>query len=173
MSLKYALLGLLDNHPASGYELTQEFAASLERWAWHAKHSQIYPELAKLEKDGLIEVAEEGARGRKTYAITRVGREDLRQWLVQPSKRERMRSEFMLRLFLMGSLPKAQARKMIERMVAGAQSEIDAVREAMADEDPIGPDGRPEFGILAGELGLRQYQALVDWADWAIEQLEG
>ena len=46
MSLRHALLGLLAVQPATGYELAQKFDASLGT-AWHASHSQIYPELAR------------------------------------------------------------------------------------------------------------------------------
>ncbi|WP_279579818.1 PadR family transcriptional regulator [Fodinicola feengrottensis] len=68
MSLRYALLGLLADEPASGYDLARTFEISLQRWAWHARHSQIYPELNKLADEGLIDVVDEGARGRRTYA---------------------------------------------------------------------------------------------------------
>ncbi|WP_279578861.1 PadR family transcriptional regulator [Fodinicola feengrottensis] len=61
MSLRHALLGLLHDGPASGYDLTKMFESRLERFAWHARHSQIYPELNKMAVDGLVEVIEEGA----------------------------------------------------------------------------------------------------------------
>ena len=70
MSLRYAVLGLLARRPSTGYELTQTFDRSL-RTSWHARHSQIYPELAKLEAADLVEVVGHGARRSKTYAITR------------------------------------------------------------------------------------------------------
>ena len=50
MSLRHAMLGLLTLAPSNGYELTRRFDQSL-RNAWHASHSQIYPELAKLEQE--------------------------------------------------------------------------------------------------------------------------
>ena len=63
------MLGLLSQQPGTGYELTQRFDRSLTN-AWHASHSQIYPELAKLQEQGLVEVIGEGARNSRTYAIT-------------------------------------------------------------------------------------------------------
>lgn len=33
----------------------------------------------------------------------------------------------------------------------------------------LGPEG---FGQLAAEYGLRQYEAVHDWAVWAIDQLD-
>jgi DNA-binding PadR family transcriptional regulator len=82
MALRYALLGLLTAGPASGYDLTKRFDRSVG-YAWHAGHSQIYPEMAKLCAEGLVEVAEEaGPRGRKTYTITGAGLESLRAALI-------------------------------------------------------------------------------------------
>lgn len=50
-SLRYALLGLLAEEPASGYDLTKKFERMLQRYAWHAQHSQIYPELNRMAVD--------------------------------------------------------------------------------------------------------------------------
>src|SRR5688500_8244241 len=82
MSLRYALLGLLADEPASGYDLTRSFEKALRRYAWHAQHSQIYPELTRLAADGLVEIASEGARGRRVYSITEAGRTELRRWML-------------------------------------------------------------------------------------------
>ncbi|MEO2119555.1 MAG: PadR family transcriptional regulator, partial [Microbacterium sp.] len=63
MSLRYALLALLRVGPLSGYELAKQFTQSVGH-VWHAPDSQIYPELRKMEADGLVE-AEEQARGER------------------------------------------------------------------------------------------------------------
>ena len=74
MSLRFALLGLLEDGPASGYTLNLRFERSLQRFAWTARQSHIYPELNRLAEEGLIEIAEEGARDKRTYALTERGR---------------------------------------------------------------------------------------------------
>ncbi|MEV4250015.1 helix-turn-helix transcriptional regulator [Streptosporangium canum] len=38
----------------------------------------MYPELARLADEELIEPASQGIRGRRTYAITQAGRRELR-----------------------------------------------------------------------------------------------
>src|SRR4051812_50048874 len=73
MSLPHAVLGLLTLAPSNGYELTRRFDESLSN-AWSASHSQIYPELAKLEQAGLVEGGGGGGRGSRTYAATAAGR---------------------------------------------------------------------------------------------------
>ena len=51
MSLRYALLGNADDRAASGYRLAQEFGESAG-WFWYASHSQIHPELKRMEDEG-------------------------------------------------------------------------------------------------------------------------
>src|SRR5690349_13199676 len=120
MSLRFAVLGLLEDGPASGYALTARFEKSLQRFAWTARQSHIYPELARLAEDGLIEVAEEGARGRRTYAITDSGRAALREWLLSPPKPRAVRDEQVLRLCLISALEPAEARAVVQSQLAEA-----------------------------------------------------
>src|ERR1035438_4350623 len=61
MSLRHALLAILAVEPMTGYDLTKHFDRSAGN-VWHAPHSQIYPELRKLESAGLV-TAESEARG--------------------------------------------------------------------------------------------------------------
>src|SRR3954470_550449 len=82
VSLRHALLGMLAVRPGTGYELAQRFDTSMSN-AWHASHSQIYPELARLTELGMVEVVGEGARRSRTYAVTEGGREELRHWMLE------------------------------------------------------------------------------------------
>ena len=52
-TLGYALLGMLAREPRSGYDLGRELKKPIG-FFWHARYSQIYPELAKLEGRGYI-----------------------------------------------------------------------------------------------------------------------
>jgi len=93
LSLKHALLALLTARPMTGYQLAKQFDVSVT-FVWHAPHSQIYPELRRLEADGLVsaEAVPRGSRATKrSYSITEAGREELERWVaeVQPPARER------------------------------------------------------------------------------------
>ncbi|MFD0578677.1 PadR family transcriptional regulator [Dactylosporangium darangshiense] len=120
MSLRYALLGLLAEEPASGYDLAGKFERNLRRYAWHAQRSQIYPELNRLAADGLVSVVEEGARGRRAYAITDVGRIELRRWVLDPNDEPVVRNEHTLKLFLLATLDVEDARKVLRQQAEGA-----------------------------------------------------
>ncbi|MGP4020916.1 PadR family transcriptional regulator [Saccharopolyspora sp. 5N708] len=170
MSLRYALLGLLADQPQSGYDLTQRFELSLKRYAWHAGHSQIYPELNKLAASDLITVVAEGARGRRTYALTDAGRQELREWLTDRPSAQPVRNEFVLRLFLLSTLDPPEALPILRAMLLHARQELTELRSRSGNID-VAPGEPMEFGRLAAEYGLRQYQAMIDWAEWALTKL--
>ncbi|HEY0451115.1 PadR family transcriptional regulator [Actinophytocola sp.] len=85
MSLRHALLALVEAGAMTGYELAKWFDQSVA-YVWYAQHSQIYPELRRLEAEGLV-VAETRPRGEKAlatkraYALTKAGAEELRRWV--------------------------------------------------------------------------------------------
>jgi DNA-binding PadR family transcriptional regulator len=173
MSLRYALLGLLADRPQSGYDLSQRFEQSLKRYAWHARHSQIYPELTKLADEGLITVVAEGPRGRRTYALTDAGRQQLRDWLTDWSALQPVRNEFVLRLFLMSALEPSEAQPLLRGISRHANHELTELRSRIAHAGAARQaEGRWQFGRLAAEYGLRQYQAMLEWAEWAQAELE-
>ena len=79
MSLRYALLAAIDETPSTGYALSRRFNEGLAH-VWSANHQQVYRELGRLEKEGLLSVTVESQAGkpdRKRYAITAAGIEAL------------------------------------------------------------------------------------------------
>ncbi|MGI8612910.1 MAG: hypothetical protein ACR2KL_03015 [Nocardioidaceae bacterium] len=93
------------------------FLPSLDR---SARHSQVYPELGRLQADGLVagEVID-GPRPRppRRYASTPDGGRALATWLTSPVKPAPQRSEFLLRIFCFAQLgvPAAEALVVEER----------------------------------------------------------
>src|SRR3569833_4319509 len=142
MSLRFALLGLLEDGPASGYTLNLRFERSLQRYAWTARQSHIYPELIRRAEEGLIEIAEEGARGKRTYALTERGRTELREWLLSPPKPRAVRDEQALRLCLISALEPGEAAEIVRGHLTEAialSGELKAMAEAAdAGEHPRG-----------------------------------
>ena len=168
MSLRYALLGLLAEEPASGYDLTRKFERVLQRYAWHAKNSQIYPELGQLCAEGLISVVDEGPRGRRTYAITDAGRAELRRWMRNPPEVFVVRNEFVLRLFLLSALEPDEARAALRHLADETDVALADLREQVDKFDAAAPPGAPlPLGRLVAEFGVRSFQTLQEWARWA------
>ncbi len=99
MSLRFALLASLSARPRTGYELLQIFDRSVD-YVWHAPHTQIYPELRRMEAEGLL-AAQELARGPKStkreYALTEAGLRELRRQASTPVEPAREKDPYRLK----------------------------------------------------------------------------
>lgn len=101
MSLKHAILVLLDKKPGSGYDLAQRFGGGIGNF-WNATHQQVYQELKKLTADKLVEfeVHTQAERpDKKVYGITSAGRSALKAWLKQPIKLARINSTLLVKIY--------------------------------------------------------------------------
>jgi DNA-binding PadR family transcriptional regulator len=170
MSLRHALLGLLVNNPASGYDLLKLFDTSLAN-VWQATQSQIYAELNKLADAGLISVGAEGPRGRKQYSLTDEGLAELRHWLTETEPQPNKRSEILLRVFFLGVVERDQARAYLSNLVSHFGEESEALRELERSIDWTEGD-LSTYGRIALEYGLRFNAMRLEWAEWATEQLK-
>jgi DNA-binding PadR family transcriptional regulator len=89
MSVGHALLGLLESGPRHGYDLKRSYD---ERFGHDRSlhYGQVYATLARLLKNGLVQVESEPGEGpdRKRYAITTAGVTDVAAWLTRPEKPE-------------------------------------------------------------------------------------
>jgi DNA-binding PadR family transcriptional regulator len=169
MSLRHALLNLLAGEPRSGYDLSRVFSVSMGN-VWPAQHSQIYPELAKLLADGLIRQTGEGPRGRRVYQTTPEGVGELRSWLRDAEPDYSIRHPAQLRAFCMWALPTGEALALLDRDRAEYVRHLGEIDHALADVDwSASPQQRASRLVI--EFGRRYYTLLIEWTDWAAEQV--
>jgi len=86
---EYAVLGMLALGPGSGYDLKKRIEGSIAHF-WSESYGQIYPILAHLASQGLVERRLERQKGkpdRQVYSITAEGQERLGAWLTAPARR--------------------------------------------------------------------------------------
>jgi PadR family transcriptional regulator AphA len=169
VSLRHAALGLLAQHPASGYDLLKKFQLSMGN-VWPATQSQLYGELGKLATSGLIEIIDIGPRGRKEYAITDAGRAELHRWMTSPEDDPAFRSAQLLRVFLLGELTPPQAREYLESLRSHADREHERY-EIIRDSYDWSEDA-DFFARAALENGLRFARMESEWASWVIDSLD-
>ena len=170
MSLRFAALGLLAQHPGSGYDLLKRFEQSMAN-VWPATQSQLYGELNKLANAGLIEVSAIGARGRKEYRITDSGRAELLRWITDPGDDPPLRLPDLLRVFLLDRIPPEQARWHVQAMAEHADSELSRLGELR--DAPIWDDTDADFYARAAlEYGLRTAVMQGDWARWLLSGID-
>src|SRR3712207_4768655 len=97
-TLGYAILGLLSREELSGYDLTQRMKGRVGYFG-SARHSQICPELARLEEGGYVVHGGGGQQerpDRKVYKIPAEGLGVLKGWVVQPPVPKSSRDELVL-----------------------------------------------------------------------------
>jgi PadR family transcriptional regulator AphA len=172
MSLRHALLGLLREQPASGYDLLRIFNHSLHN-VWPATQSQIYPELGKLAGEGLLTVSARGARGRKVYTLTDAGLGELRRWLRETEPELHPRSDALLRVFLLGALTRGQAGEYLAWLAQRATEDHAALGALEAVIDWDDNDDLTAYGRLVMEYGKRLTAMNRDWAQWAAARVTG
>jgi DNA-binding PadR family transcriptional regulator len=152
------ILGFLELGARTGYDIKQ-FADTSTRFFWGASYGQIYPELRRLEKAGLVKAKAQprGGLARREYTVTARGRRALHDWLAEDSDLLfEYRDEALLKLFF-GDLLTA------EELLANFRSARRQFEEVAARFRGIEPEGDARYPALALEYGI----ALMDWiAEW-------
>ncbi|WP_030762868.1 MULTISPECIES: PadR family transcriptional regulator [unclassified Streptomyces] len=169
MSLRHALLGLLSERPASGYDLLKRFETSLAN-VWPATQSQMYTELSKLAEAELINVSAQGPRGRKEYTLTGEGLTELRHWLTETKPQRNTRSDILLRVFFLNVITTDQARGYLTELMEMSEREYEDLRR-LTDSIDWGDDPLSVNGKIALEYGLRFNAMRREWAAWAADQI--
>jgi PadR family transcriptional regulator AphA len=164
------VLGMLSLGPRSGYDIKQVVDRST-RFFWAASYGQIYPELRRLENEGLIEGedAPSGARSRRVYKLTKAGREALREWLFGPTVTIEYRDESLLRLFFADSLAREEALLLLEGRKKGHEQYLEILREI--ENLPGGKD--PDFVDLVLRWGIEFNEWGAQWCEKHLKRLRG
>lgn len=177
-TLKYAILGLINRKPLTGYDITKEFNSGLVDF-WYAKHSQIYPELKKLTDEELIsyEVIIQGEKlEKKLYTITEKGKGCLRKWLerdepLEPTPKDvfrlkayfcdEMDNEILLKQFQSALVKHLKRLKYLEGSM-----------EELSKKKNVSKVSSPEFGdyiVLNGAI-MRE-KTYIDWIKDCIKKI--
>ena len=165
--LQYAILGLVNRGPMTGYDITKHFQGTLSKF-WEAKHSQIYPELRRLVDEGLVEyqIAIQGERmEKKLYTITAAGRRSLMDWLRLDEPLGSVPKEaFRLRLYFGESLQKEELAALIKsqyRMHAARLALLRAAKPMHQAPPEVGSEAFGDYLLILG--GLYREEACMEW----------
>jgi len=137
-NVSYIVLGLLSwATRATPYDLKQ-MAASLTD-LWSVQHTQLYGEPARLAKAGyLTEEQEATGRRRKTYELTKKGREALEQWKAAPTNAfTELRDPGLLKLYF-GADPRTVAADQLQ-LHRRKLAEYEAIAAQATKDAPAGP----------------------------------
>jgi len=161
------ILGMLKLGVATGYDI-KRIIDDTTRFFWTASYGQIYPELKRLRKAGLVTAREEprGKVKRTVYELTPKGEEALRGWLTdRESVLFEIRDESLLRLFFADMLPKEDVLANVRMQQLLFERVLERFREIEVDARAGVAEGR-EYPYLALRYGID----FITWArDWYAE----
>jgi len=170
--LRLAILGLVDMHPQSGYDLKKVFETT-PMGNFSSSPGAIYPALKSLEKQSWIAGNPENTgslRPRLVYAITEEGANVLTAELKKPVTHDELIWHFdlvMLRFAFIERLGHEEALRFLGEFRTEAtaySSYLENLRESISEQ--LSP-----CGLLALEHGVQNFKGNVSWAEHAIDAL--
>jgi PadR family transcriptional regulator AphA len=171
----YAILGLLTLKRWSTYELAKQMRRTFH-YFWPRAESNLYAEPKKLVAHGLARADSEphGKRRRTVYTITPEGHDALARWLREPPDEPRYESEALVKAVFAENGTREDLLNTLHRFREHAitrHDELTAIFHAYVDgHDPY--PGRTHINALGSRISLQQATTEVDWANWAIEEVE-
>ena len=172
MSIKYAILGLLNYSDMHGYRIKEHIEKNFSHM-WSINFGQIYPNLKDLEADGFIsmlEVApsEDGGPHKKLYSITDKGIDEFSRWLAEsPGKPMLIRDPFLLKFAFFGFGDDARALEIINEQIEIYEAQLKRRQKNRGRWERQGLYVR-----LVADLGITQNEMYLEWLRHARAEIE-
>lgn len=172
-TLGYALLGLIQMQPATGYQLRKVFQET-PMAQFSSSPGAIYPALKGLAEKGLARVKKGvGQTGRATeeYAITARGRSVLEAWLRQPVTKDDVDRRIDITLLRFSYLDlvndRSWSRRFLEQFRTACDASLTRIQEIQRQLAPF----QPQHGKFALQNGIAVMRAHRSWADQTLSRL--
>jgi DNA-binding PadR family transcriptional regulator len=173
MSVRFAILGLLAQHPRHGYDLHSAFGAVVgDDPEWDVKPAQVYSTLNRLEESGLVrrvsDLGEGNEPDRRIYEITDEGSHALQEWFSSSVASEYQRDEFFIKL--MAALVSGQADP--ERLIQTQRSHLfQELHNAITQREGYDPH-MEMVQILRLDKIIMHLEAELRWLEMTEQRLE-
>ena len=151
MSVRQALLALLEQGPMYGYQLRAEFEQRTGA-TWPLNVGQVYTTLTRLERDGLVESAEadeaadqgaaQGASHGAIYRVTPAGRDEVAAWFTTPVPRTQPpRDELAIKLAIAVTVPGVDVGRVIQQQRSATMAALQDYTRLKRGGRAAAPDG--------------------------------
>jgi DNA-binding PadR family transcriptional regulator len=169
MSLKHAILVMLEQEPSSGYDLLRHFKQSLG-YFWNAKHQQIYQQLKALRGQGLINCATEKQSGKpdkKIYSITESGQQALIEWLKEPATPNRINDSLLVKIYGGHLSTPDQLNEELERHIEIHKQTLAALKSLETKYFALDEQGKDHYKLpfITLRRGILGEEAWLAWAN--------
>ncbi|GAA2149866.1 helix-turn-helix transcriptional regulator [Nocardioides koreensis] len=174
MSVKQALLALLEQGPMYGYQLRAEFEQRTGA-TWPLNVGQVYTTLTRLERDGLVESAEgaedeadlgaaQGASHGVIYRVTPAGRDEVAAWFTTPVPRTQPpRDELAIKLAIAVTVPGVDVGRVIQQQRSATMAALQDYTRLKRGGRAAAPEDRADMAwslvldslVFAAEAEIR------------------
>lgn len=167
--IRAVILGFLSRSELSGYEIKQKVDHTT-RFFWAASYGQIYPELRRLEEEGLVvgRASPRGQRARTVYRVTSAGRAELRRWLEAPEATTELRDVGLLKVFFADLGGRAGMRAAVRGIRQEREATLERLRAIRERWPGAGGAASPD---LALDYGIGIHEWTIDWCRRAERRL--
>ena len=152
----------------TGYEIAQHFDEAVAQ-LWAAPHSQIYPELRKMEEEGFVK-GDEVPRGeratKRLYSLTPGGRDELARWLGRPEPYPAERNVHRLKTAYFEMASFDDARHQLRAHLTYYARRLDQWREI---RDMIVDRSHPLLRLRLAKRPAEEHEAIVAFKRFAFE----
>jgi len=163
MSVRQALLALLEEGPMYGYQLRSEFERRTGA-TWPLNVGQVYTTLTRLERDGLVSASGADGEGHVVYEVTETGRDEVATWFTTPVSRSAPpRDELAIKLALAVTVPGVDVGSVIQQQRSATMSALQDYTRLKRDRTDATPDDLA-WGLVLDSL-IFAAEAEVRWLD--------
>ncbi len=176
MSLEHAILGFLNTHARSGYDLkTRCFDIEVKAF-WNADQAQIYRTLERLKATRLVNVTvrrQSGKPDRKLYEITPAGRDAFARWETVAAPLPPRRDAFLLQVYFAGEASDDAILELLSSRRASHQGRLDELRDQAIElsRDHTTPARVAAMRQAAYDGAIASERATIDWLDDILEAI--
>ncbi|MFE2549342.1 PadR family transcriptional regulator [Streptomyces sp. NPDC059355] len=127
MALRHAVLAALLDEELSGYQLAKAFDLGVANF-WHALPQQLYAELTRLEKDGLIagrEVVQDTRPNKRLFTVTDAGLAELDRFTAAATRPSSIRDDLIVMVQAADHVDTATLVAQLTERAAFARAKVD------------------------------------------------
>lgn len=174
MSIRQAMLALLEERPKYGYQLRAEFEERTGS-TWPLNVGQVYTTLSRLERDGLVVLDDGGVeddRGQVAYRITEQGSKEVREWFATAVPRTQpARDELAIKLALAVTVEGIDIGALVQRQRSATMAALQGYTrlKRASTPDPSGPEDLARSLVV--ESLVFDAEAELRWLDHCEQRL--
>ena len=159
---RYAILGVLLDGPATGYEIKSLMGRSTV-YFWRESDSTIYPVLKVLAKEGKVlpEIAYVGKKKKEVFSITETGQAEFKAWFDGPTGDETPRNEYLLKLFF--AIDRDEVIRLFQERLEKIEKIYEEYKKIEERLESIPDSPRRAIRLKALKYGIAHLESEIRW----------